>query len=75
MPPILCPEPLSLALDAVPGWLGPATAAAAVLVVVLRTVVWSTVVLVGLLTRDKERARRALRLLECAWSPRRRRSR
>jgi uncharacterized SAM-binding protein YcdF (DUF218 family) len=75
MSPILCPEPLSLALTAVPSWLGPTTATAALLVVVLRAAVWSTVVLVGLLTRDKERARRARRMLECAWSPRQKRFR
>jgi uncharacterized SAM-binding protein YcdF (DUF218 family) len=75
MPSSICLEPLSQTLTAVPSWLGPTLAAATILVVAVRALVWSTIVLVGLLTRNDKRAERALQILECVWSSRQKRSR
>jgi hypothetical protein len=71
MPSDLCLD----ALTALPGWLGPAAAAATVVLMVLPTLVWSAVVLVALFTHDGKRAERAMRILEVFRSPRRTRSR
>jgi hypothetical protein len=71
----LCLDALSRALTALPGWLAPAAAAATIVIVVVPTLVWATVVLVALFTHDHKRAERALRILACFRSSRQRHSR
>jgi hypothetical protein len=60
------------ALTALSGWLAPTGAAATIVIILLRTLVWAAVVLVALLTDDHKRAERALRILACSRSRQRR---